>query len=63
MRPADDVRHVLHSWHGANCLLYVMVLYRLAPSNSPRTLRLVGFAAAYTFAMALGTAVLIAGMY
>lgn len=40
-----------------------MVLDRLVTANTPHTLRLVGFAAAYTFAMALGTALLIAGMY
>ena len=39
-----------------------MVLHRLSPTHTPHKLRLVGFAAAYTFAMAVGTALLIAGL-
>jgi hypothetical protein len=39
-----------------------MVLHRLPHPNTPNALKLVGFAAAYTLAMAVGTALLIAGL-
>ena len=39
-----------------------MVSNRLGSVHTPHNLRLVGYAAAYTFAMAVGTALLIAGM-